>query len=164
MEKAGKIRRVIRGLYDAPVYSDLLRTHVSPDLDQVAHALARRFGWHVQPSGAAAANLLGLSTQIPAQLIYLSDGPNRSYSIGRLRLTFEHAPHKEASLRMRESSLVVQAIKNLGPEGITPEVEAKIRRWLPERLRAKVLSDARTVTGWVFAALRRIAQAEDHAA
>lgn len=164
MEKAGSIRRVIRGVYDAPVYSEILRTRVSPDLDQVAHALARRFGWRVQPSGAAAANLLGLSTQIPARLIYLSDGPNRNYLIGRLTLTFKHAPLKEASLKMRESGLIVQAIKNLGPEGITPEVESKLRRWLPEHLHAKVLSDAKTVTGWVYATLRRIAQAEDQAA
>jgi hypothetical protein len=55
---------------------------LSPDVDQVARAIARKFGWRIQPSGAIAANLLGLSTQVPARAAYLSDGPDRSYKIG----------------------------------------------------------------------------------
>lgn len=62
----GTIRRVLRGVYDYPQISKLLNTEMGPDLEQVAHALARRSGWRLQPSENTALNLLGLSTQVPA--------------------------------------------------------------------------------------------------
>src|SRR5690242_560897 len=70
-EAEGVIRRVIRGIYDYPRHSKILDKKVSPEIDQVAHALARKFGWRIQPDGATAQNLLGLSTQVPAQALYL---------------------------------------------------------------------------------------------
>jgi hypothetical protein len=89
-EKHGLIRRVIRGIYDYPRHSKILHKSVSPDIDQVAHALARKFAWRIQPDGATAQNLLGLSTQVPARVAYLSDGPDRSYRIENTSLSFEH--------------------------------------------------------------------------
>src|ERR1035438_10354000 len=77
LEKRGEIRRVIRGIYDYPRFSKLLDQHLSPDIDQVARALARKFRWRIQPTGAKALNFLGLSTQVPARAVYLSDGPDR---------------------------------------------------------------------------------------
>jgi uncharacterized protein DUF6088 len=102
-EKEGLIRRVIRGIYDYPRHSDFLKGKVSPDIDQVAHALARKFAWRIQPQ-----NLLGLSTQVPARALYLSDGPDRAYTIGKMLLAFEHAALKESGFKLRESSLIVQ--------------------------------------------------------
>ena len=69
MAEKGTIRRVMRGLYDYPAYSKLLKKDLSPDINQVAHALARKFGWTIQISGNAALNLVGLSTQIPTQYV-----------------------------------------------------------------------------------------------
>ena len=73
----GKIRRIIRGIYDFPRASKFLKGPLSPDIDQVARALARKFRWRIQPSGATALNILGLSTQVPARIVYRSDGPDR---------------------------------------------------------------------------------------
>jgi uncharacterized protein DUF6088 len=87
--KTDKIRRVCRGVYDYPKYSELLKQPLSPDFDQVAQALARKFNWRIQASGNAALNLLGLSTQVPGRIIYLSDGPDRSYKIGQSELHFK---------------------------------------------------------------------------
>ena len=154
--KNGTIRRVIRGIYDYPRYSDMLKTELSPDIDQVAQALARKFGWRVQPSGSAALNLLGLSTQVPSRMVYLSDGPNRSYNIATHTITFKHTALKEARLRVRESTLIVQALKSLGPQRTTPEVIAKIRRQLDPKLHAKVLKDTKTATGWAYETIRGI--------
>lgn len=162
LEQKQKIRRVIRGLYDYPQWSKLLGQELSPDVDQVAHALSRKFGWRIQPSGAVAQNLLGLSTQVPARAVYLTDGPDRTYRIGKMTLVFEHTALKEAGFKLRESGLIVQALKSLGPKRITPEVIYKIRRWLPRRLWAKVLSDSRTATGWVYAAIQQITQQESN--
>ena len=75
--RAGIIRRFSWGLYDIPRYSDTLKTKLSPDIDQAARAMARKNGWVIQPSGAIAANMLGLSTQVPAKVVYLSNGPSK---------------------------------------------------------------------------------------
>ncbi|MDQ1362736.1 MAG: hypothetical protein QG652_596 [Pseudomonadota bacterium] len=85
----GKIRRVARGLYDYPGYSELLGKELSPDIDQVARAYARKFNWRIEVAGETALNLLGLSTQIPASYVYLSDGPNRRYDILGQTLEFK---------------------------------------------------------------------------
>jgi hypothetical protein len=108
------IRRVIRGIYDFPRSSELLGRQLGPDLDQVAQALARKFGWRIQPGGAAAQNILGLSTQVPSEVVYLSDGPNRRYTIGKTTLEFKHTALKEAGFKLRESSIIVHALKSLG--------------------------------------------------
>ncbi|HUA82833.1 MAG TPA: DUF6088 family protein [Bryobacteraceae bacterium] len=95
-EREGVIRRVIRGVYDYPRHSKTLGGPISPHIDQVADALARKFAWRIQPDGATAQNLLGLSTQVPARVVYLSDGPDRSFTLGKTKLAFEHTALKEA--------------------------------------------------------------------
>jgi hypothetical protein len=162
LTQRGEVRRVVRGIYDYPRFSKLLGQQLSPDVDQVARAIARKFRWRIQPSGATAANLLGLSTQVPARAVYLSDGPDRSYKIGNTTLAFEHTALKEAGFKLKESGLIVQALKSLGSERITPEVISTIRTWLPESLRAKVLADTRTATGWVYTAIQQIANGDLH--
>lgn len=160
LEKRGEIRRVIRGIYDYPHFSKLLNQPLSPDIDQVATALARKFRWRIQPSGATALNYLGLSTQVPVRAVYLSDGPDRVYQIGNTSLVFEHTALKESGVKLKESGLIVQALKSLGQEQITPEIIAKLRTWLPESLRAKVLTDTKTATGWVYSAIQQITEGE----
>jgi len=158
LEGRGEIRRVIRGIYDYPRTSKLLEQRISPDIDQVARALGRKFRWRIQPSGATALNFLGLSTQVPARAVYLSDGPDRAYQIGNTALVFEHTALKESGVKLKESGLIVQALKSLGPEQITPEIISKIRTWLPKSLDAKVLADTKTATGWVYSAIQQITQ------
>lgn len=162
LAQKGQVRRVIRGIYDYPRFSEFLGQQLGPDIDQVARALARKFRWRIQPSGAVALNLLALSTQVPARAIYLSDGPDRTYKLGKTSLVFEHTALKEAGFKLRESGLIVQALKSLGSERVTPEVISKIRTWLPEELRKKVLADTKTATGWVYAAIQQISQEEPH--
>ena len=93
--KKKKIRRVIRGIYDYPKFSKTLEQYLSPDIDKVTQALSRKFGWHTQPSGSTALNILGLSTQVPGKYIYLSDGPNRNYTINKIPIAFQYTPTKE---------------------------------------------------------------------
>ena len=156
--KKATIRRVMRGIYEYPRYSRVLGQPLSPDVDQVAQALARTFVWRIQPDGATAQNLLGLSTQVPARAVYLSDGPNRRYAVGRQSIVFKHTALKEASFKCRESGLVVQALKAWGEKRITPKLLTAIRGKLDPSVRKKILRDTRTATGWVYAAIRKIAR------
>ncbi len=156
LEKKGTIRRVIRGIYDYPVYSNNLKTLLSPEIDQVARALARKFGWRIQISGESALNFLGLSTQVPARIIYLSDGPHRTYRVRTYTITFRHTLIKEAVFKLRESNLIVQALRSLGSQQISPDTIEKIRKWLNPSMRQKVLKDTRTAVGWIYEAIRQI--------
>lgn len=152
----GKIRRICRGMYDYPKYSELLKQELSPDFDLVARAFARKFNWRIQPSGNAALNLLGLSTQVPGKYIYLSDGPNRSYAIGNYKLEFRKTVLKEVGFKYRESGIIVQALKTLGKEQITPELLDKFRKAIDASMFPKILKDTKTVTGWVYDCIKEI--------
>lgn len=156
LTKAGKIRRVYQGVYDYPRYSELLNRQLSPDLDQVAHALARKFNWRIQPSGDAALNLLGLSTQVPGRWIYLSDGPGREYEIGKHSLVFKKSALKDVGFKYRESGLVVQSLKALGREHVDQKVVEHIRQQLESNVCGRILKDTRSVTGWIYEAIKRI--------
>jgi len=156
LAKEGKIRRVCRGIYDYPKYSDLLKQELSPDFDQVAQAFARKFNWRIQPSGDAALNLLGLSTQVPGKLIYLSDGPNRKYTIGTYMLEFKKSALKDVGFKHRESGLLVQALKALGKEHITKQVIDKIRNQLDMKTCQKIVKDTKSATGWIYDSIKKI--------
>ena len=156
LTKAGKIRRVCRGVYDYPRYSELLDCQLSPDLDQLAHAIARKFNWRIQPSGAAALNLLGLSTQVPARWVYLSDGPGREYKIGNQTLVFKKSALKDVGFKYKESGLVVQALKALGREHVNQKVVEQIRQSLEPKAHSRILGDTRSVTGWIYEVIKQI--------
>lgn len=159
--KKKTIRRVIRGIYDYPFYSNRLKQNLSPDIDKVTQAIARKFGWHIQPSGPAALNILGLSTQVPGKYLYLSNGPNRTYIIDMNKIIFKNAPTKEAGFKLYESAIIIQALKSLGNDQITPKVIRIIRKWLDPKLRSRITQDTRTVTSWAYEAIRLICQ-EDY--
>ena len=162
LKAKGTIRRVFRGLYDYPRYSDLLDGQLSPDLNQVASALARKFGWRIQPSGAAALNIIGLSTQVPAKVMYLSDGFSNSYKVGNTTLVFENTSLKDAGFKLPESALIVQALKSLGSDRITNDVSERIRKWLKPELRAKVLKDTRSTSSWIYDVIKKVCREDDN--
>ena len=161
LARAGRIRRVCHGVYDYPRYSDLLAQNLSPDIGQVAGALARKFNWRIQPSGEAALNLLGLLTQVPGRWVYLSDGPSREYPVGedgRQVLAFRKAPLKDVGFKYRESGLLVQALKALGKERVDAAVIDALRRWLEPKLRHSVLNDTRAVSGWILQIIKQVCE------
>jgi hypothetical protein len=143
------IRRVIRGIYDYPEQSKRLNTTFRPDVDQVALALARKFRWNIQATGMAALNLLGLSTQVQGRYAYMSDGPNRQYDVDGRELTFLHTAFRDSGFKLRESGLLVEGMKVLGPNRVTDETIKKLRKAIPPELRPKILKDTRTAVAWV---------------
>ena len=120
----GRIRRLRRGLYDMPKVNLSLGGKLSPDIDEAARALARKQRWKIVPEGAWAANLLGLSTQVPAKIIYLTDGPNQEVPIGRRTIHFKHARPKAMAGLEGKFALAVQALRHIGKESVGPrEIE-----------------------------------------
>ena len=154
----GLIRRIARGVYDLPRFNESLGGQLSPDIDQAAQAIARRFRWQIIPEGTLAANMLGLSTQVPAKTIYLSDGPTRSIRIGRQTLYFKHARPKETRIEDRTSAIVIQALRYLGQSAIDSEAIAQLRQRLSAREKKQLLRDARYSSDWIFSVAQQIAK------
>ena len=157
LEIKGTIRRVLRGLYDYPRHSKLLNEPMGPDLNEVARALARKSGWRIQPSENTALNLLGLSTQVPAQAVYLSDGPSKTFAVGNRELIFRKRVLKESGFQLSESDLVVQALKALGRERIDTEIRDKLARAIPSEKWGSMVRDTKTAPAWVHNIIRKIA-------
>ena len=155
LEGQKKIRRVCSGIYDYPKYSELLGKTLSPDFDQVARAIARRSGWAIHPSGAAALNLLGLSTQVPAQIFYLSDGPTKTIKAEPWTIQFKNTALKEMKLKPK-TSLMVQSIKTLGRDQFNEARIAKFREAFTEEERRQILRDAPVIADWIYELIRKI--------
>lgn len=123
LKARGEIKRIIHGLYYYPKNSKLLGA-MPPDIRRVAEALASKYQIRIQPSGAYAANLLGLSEQVPAKVVFLTDGENKKIKIGKMELIFKKTTPKNMAMAGKISGLVVQALKYMGQEHID---EKKIR-------------------------------------
>ena len=158
--QSGDIQRLGRGLYHYPQLNPRLGIAVGPDLDEIAAALARQTGSRVVPSGATAANQLGLSTQVPAKPVYLSNGRTRQVKVGGVTIQIRHAPPKELPIGSRTSAMVFQALRYLGQAAVDQAAIAQVRRALSPSQRRELLVDAQYTTDWIAAAVRKIATDE----
>jgi len=155
LEKKGIIRKLIRGVYDYPEKNTFLDGYASPDPDRVARTIARSNSWNIIPDGTTALNLLGLSTQIPAEWSYLTDGQNRRYELGGVRIVFRKRANKEAAELSRDAAILVQAIKTLGKDDIDERVLKKMSEYLPSSSWIKIVKECRYITGWVLEVLKQ---------
>jgi len=155
---SGKIRRIRRGLYDMPKVNAALGGKLSPDIDEAARAIARRQRLKIVPEGAWAANLLGLSTQVPAKIIYLTDGPNSEVPIGRRTIHFKHARPKALAGLEGKFALVVQALRHIGKDAVGPREIEKLRSTLTTAEKRKLVDDTRFGADWIYEVAKRIAE------
>jgi hypothetical protein len=140
--------------------NETLGVELPPDTDETAQALARRTGNRIVPSGAVAANALGLSTQVPAKLVYLTDGRSREVRVGSMLFTLRHAAAKDLPLGSPASAQVIQALHFLGRDAVGAETVTRLRRRLSDRERERLLADARYATDWIAEVARQIAAGE----
>ena len=127
LEKAGRIRKVCRGIYDYPMFSTILQELAPPDMDQVAAAIARNLNLEIQPTGNAALNYLHLSTQVPAHYTWLWNAAGRSFHIGKNQLHFQKASRKDFSPKLYQSRMLVQALRILGGAALALEMRNKLQ-------------------------------------
>ncbi|MCY2970938.1 MAG: DUF6088 family protein [Planctomycetota bacterium] len=157
LAKAETVQRLGRGLYCYPKINKRLGIIISPDVDEIASALARQTGSRIAPSGAMAANRLGLSTQVPAKPVYLTDGRSRKVRIGNFLIVVKHVAPKELPVGNQISATVLQALRYLGKEAIDSTVINRIRKALLPKYRSKLLLDSKYTTDWIADAVRKIA-------
>jgi hypothetical protein len=158
--ESGKIRHLARGLYDVPRLDPQLGL-LSPSVEVIAEALKGRDAIRLQPSGAYAANLLGLSYQVPMRVVFLTDGPSRRVQVGKLQVILKRTTPRNMATEGRASGLVIQALRHLGKEHAADDVVQAIRRRLTEADRRLLVKDLRYAPAWVAEAMRRIAEPKE---
>jgi hypothetical protein len=154
---AGTIRLLGRGLYDVPRVHPVLGT-LWPTIESVSQTLERKDGIRLQPSGVYAANLLGLSEQVPAKVIFLTDGATRSVKVGPMQINLTRTTPRNMAAAGNLSGLLIQAFRCLGAAHITPQRIARLRQNLPAQERARVLQDLALAPEWMHIHLREVAR------
>lgn len=156
LESENIVKKVMRGVYYKPEYNDFLQEYVAPEPDAVAHALARNFGWTIVPCGDTALNLLGLSTQIPAAWVYVSDGTYKEYTYEQTTIKFKRTTNKEISKLSYKTALVVQALKALGKDNVDDTILMKLKNNLTDSEKQALLTEAKAVTSWIYEYIKLI--------
>ena len=156
LNESGTIRRIIQGIYDKPVYSELLNEYSSPKVEKVVEALARKFNWTVAPAGETALNYLHMSTQVSNSWSYISDGPYRKYEIGSYIIEFKHCANKEISGKSFLTVSVIQALKFIGKANIQKEDIERLSFSIPSEQKQKVLEESKTTTSWIYKAIKEV--------
>jgi uncharacterized protein DUF6088 len=148
LSQQGTIRKLSRGLYDYPKQHPQLGL-LSPDPDAVAKALSEKHEIRLQPSGAFAVNRLGLSQQVPAKMVYLTDGPEKSVKVRDQTIQLRRTTPKNMATAGSISGLVIQAFRYLGKEGITSSHIATLRRVLSADDRKRLWRDRIYAPAWM---------------
>jgi len=162
LAKEGVIRRLRRGLYDYPRLHPVLGP-VPADPDRIAAALARKTGSRLQRAGAWAANALGLSTQVAARPVYLTDGRRRTVQVGGQTIELRHAGPRSLAGAGRAEGTVIQALRHLGREQIDAATVERLRQVLTAHEKAALRREALSAPGWLVPTLQEIAQPEAEA-
>jgi hypothetical protein len=126
----GSIRRLARGLYDLPQVHPILGL-LSPNPDAVAAAAAEQVGHRLQISPARAANALGLSSQVPAKMVYLTDGSSRKIKVGQQVIYLKHAGPRALLGAGTKAGVALQALRAVGKDHVSPGVVRHLRENLP---------------------------------
>src|SRR5258705_2518797 len=155
----GEVRRLARGLYEYPREHPELGT-LSPNIERVAKALTGKDRIRLQPAGAYATNLLGLSEQVPAKAVFLTDGPSRTVKIGRQEIQLRHTTPRNMAAAGRLSGLLMQAFRHLGKEHITPQRMTHLKRTLPAKERKQLLKDLALAPTWMHSLFRDLAESK----
>lgn len=146
--EAGKVSRVARGIYMRQKISEVIGT-ITPGIDELAKAIARRDRARIAPTGVYALNRLGLSTQVPMNVIYLTDGAARKVKVGRRTITFKRTTPKNVAAIGQTSRLVIQALRAIGKDNVTNSTVKQVQVILKHEARNRLAHDMRLAPAWI---------------
>jgi len=152
---AGTIRRLARGLYDYPEKHPVLGD-LPANYDRLAQALAGRDNLKIQPSGAYAANLLGLTDQVPARIIFLTDGANRKVQIKNQQIILKRTTPKNMATAGHVSGLVIQALRYLGKDHVSDKTIGMLKKRLTKDDKRQLISGLRYAPAWIGTIFRKL--------
>lgn len=162
LARTGKIRRIQRGLYDLPKMSTLLDQPLTPSPDELLRAWAKNNGLKVVPSGAHAANILGLSTQVPAKIVYYTNGRTQTLKLGPYTVKLLNRGPKTMDVSGRMAPLVLQALRHIGRAGVGSEVIHQLQVTLSRREKAELMRNLHHAPAWMLPVIRQIHGEDNH--
>ena len=156
LTRKGVIRQLARGLYDYPVDHPTLG-RIPPSADAIAKALATRDATRMQPAGAYAANVLGLSEQVPTRIVFLTDGPTRHVKIGQREIVLKRTTPRNMATAGRKSGTIIQALRHIGRRNVDDKTIAIINRNLTSEDRDQLGKDLVHAPSWIADFMRTLA-------
>ena len=159
-KQAETIRQLARGLYDYPRTDPDLGL-LTPTVDAIANALKGRDAVRLQSSGAYAANLLGLSDQVPMKVVFLTDGPTRTVRIGNQQVTLKRTTPRNMATAGKVSGVVIQALRWLGQRHIDDTVVWTLRNRLSDGDKSQLMRDAPYAPGWIRDVIHQVTKNEE---
>lgn len=154
LEKKGIIKRVAQGIYVRPKQNNLIGL-VLPTAEEVAEAIAKRDRIRTLPTGSYALNTLGLSTQVPINIVLLTDGSPREIKVGKRTIKFKKTTPKNLLTRGKTSRLVIQALKEIGNGKVSESEEKRILELLKEENQADLKHDIALAPVWIQAIMKQ---------
>ena len=146
--------RLAHGIYLYPKIDKELGV-LFPSTEDIAKAIARRDKARIVTTGVQALNKLGLSTQVPMKVVYLTDGAARSIKVGKRTITFKNTSPKNLLAQGEISSLVIQALKTIGQTNLDDETILKIQMLLKKEKKENILNDAKLAPDWINKILKQ---------
>ena len=155
LNEENKIKRLMDGLYIKPKYSNILKEYSYPDASEVAKKLADKFSWTIAPAGDTALNYTGLSTQVPNEYIYISDGAYREYLYRNKKIIFKHTTNRNITSYSKELAILIQAVKALGKDNISEEHIKKLEVFA-KNIKEDLKEDTLKLPFWIQEVLVKI--------
>jgi hypothetical protein len=148
LKEKGVLVRLAHGIYLYPKVDKELGV-LFPSTEEIAKAIARRDKARIVLTGVQALNKLGLSTQVPMKVVYLTDGAARTVKVGKRTITFKKASPKNLSVKGEISGLVIQALKTIGQNKVDSETIEKIQAILKNEKKENIINDAKLSPAWI---------------
>ena len=156
MTNVGTIIRVARGIYCYPkIDKELGLGTLYPTYEEIAQAIAKRDKARIVPAGIYAMNRLGLSTQVPMNIVYLTDGSPRKVVInGNRGILFKHVAPKNLAFKNQLALLINSALKEIGQDNVTDEDKDHIKSLLSNEPKDIILQDIKLMPDWIASIIR----------
>lgn len=144
----GKLKRLAKGIYFVP-RKDPVIGFITPGIEEIVKAIAKRDKARVVPTGTYALNRLGLSTQVPLNVVYLTDGAARKVKIGNRTINFKRTTPRNVAAIGEISKLVIQALRTIGKDKVTEVEIEKIQQLLKKEKPTHLQNDIRLAPQWI---------------
>lgn len=146
--KAGKIDRVATGIYVRPAIDDSIGK-VLPSIEEIATAIAKRDKARIAPTGAYALYKLGLTSQVPLNVVYYTDTTARKIKIGQQTITFKRASSKNLAFIGGLSKLAIQAMRTIGKDHLNDKELQHIKDILKKENPRHLKHDLKLAPAWI---------------
>jgi hypothetical protein len=156
LTKKGTLLKVIDGIYMKPAYIESLGKYAPVNINDVAYKLAQKYNWILSPEGNTSLNILGLSTQVPAEYIYYSSGPYKIYIIDTRKLTFLKRADSKLLNMSKFTNVLISALEMIGKGKLSSEQKL----WLTNRFDKtdieNAINEAKSIPYWIIDEMKGI--------